>query len=132
MNPVEHIRSQLEDKTKGHFDLDAYNTESFHLADYKLTKVLDDILLVQYVDASDDGRTIMRNGIAVPIDIAKYTWRIGKVILAGNQCKTVAVGDYVVFPNDKGIRASNINGLRNVVFLNEIRIFGVCEPLNSK
>jgi hypothetical protein len=131
MNPIENIRSQLEDKTKGHFNIDAYSTDSFNLSDYKLTQVLDDILLVQYVDVSEDGREVMRNGVLVPVDVARYTWRVGKVILAGPSCKTVKQGDYVVFPNDKGIRASNINGLRNVVFLNEIRIFSIVEPIED-
>jgi co-chaperonin GroES (HSP10) len=54
-------------------------------------------------------------------------WRVGKVILAGPNCKTVKEGDYIVFPNDKGIQAANINDLKNIVFLSENRIFGVCE-----
>lgn len=128
MNPIERVRSQLEDKTKGHFNLDAYSADSLHLTDYKLTKVLDDILLIQYVDSSEDGREIERNGVLVPIDVARYIWRIGKVILAGPNCKEVKEGDHVIFPNDKGIRASHINGIKNAVFLNEIRIFGVCNP----
>lgn len=132
MNPIENVRAQLEDKTKGHFNLDAYSTDSFNLSNYELTQVLDDILFVQYVDVSGDGREIERNGVLVPVDVARYTWRVGKVILAGPACKTVKVGDHVVFPNDKGIRASNINGLRNVVFLNEIRIFGIVKSCQEE
>jgi hypothetical protein len=60
------------------------------------------------------------------------TWRIAKVILAGPDCKTVTEGDIIVFPNDKGIQVSNLNDYKNVVFLNESRIFGVCEPKDTK
>ena len=84
--------------------------------------------MVQYVDASEDGREVMRNGIYVPLDVSTHVWRVGKVILAGPNCKFTKAGDHVVFPNDKGIRASNINGIKNAVFLNEPRIFGVCVP----
>jgi hypothetical protein len=50
------------------------------------------------------------------------------VILSGPNCKTVKESDYIVFPNDKGIQAANINDIKNIVFLSESRIFGVCNP----
>lgn len=123
---TEALRANLEDKVKGVIQLEAYADKPFELADWTLTSVLDDILLVQYVDASEDGREVMRNGIYVSVDVTTHVWRVGKVVLAGPNCRFTKVDDYVVFPNDKGIRASNINGIKNAVFLNEPRIFGVC------
>ena len=128
INKTEKLRSNLEDRIKGNIQLDAYKTSDFELSDWVLESVLDDILMVQYIDSSDDGREVLRNGILVPIDVSTHVWRVGKVVLAGPRCSYTAEGDYVVFPNDKGIRASSINGIKNVVFLNEARIFGKCTP----
>ena len=124
---TENLRSKLEDRIKGNIQLEAYKTDTFELSDWDLTSVLDDILMVQYVDASETGKEVMRNGIYVSVDITTHVWREGKIILAGPNCRFTKKGDHVVFPNDKGIRASNINGIRNIVFLNEARVFGVCQ-----
>lgn len=125
---TEALRANLEDRVKGVIQLEAYADKPFELDDWELVSVLDDILLVQYIDSSDDGREVMRNGIYVSVDVTTHVWRVGKVILAGPNCRFTSVGDHVVFPNDKGIRASNINGIKNAVFLNEPRVFGVCTP----
>ena len=115
-------------------NLDTYSNDSFSLHGYKLNKVLDDILLVQYVDLSADGKSIVRNGIHIPLAQVQKTWRIGRVVLAGPLCKYTQPGDIVCFPDDKGIRVDNIsikgfdNSVRDCLFLNEERIFGVCEP----
>ena len=117
----------LEDKIGGKVQLEQYQGHSLELDGWNLTKVLDDILMVQYVDVNEDGTEIKRGSIWVPINTVHFVWRVGKVMLAGPNCKTVQEGDYIVFPNDKGIQAANINDLKNIVFLSESRIFGVCE-----
>lgn len=115
-------------------DLDTYENDTFSLLGYKLRTVLDDILLVQYVDLSNDGKSIMRNGILIPLAQVQRTWRIARVILKGPLCKYTDVGDYICFPDDKGIKVDNISvkgvegSVRDCVFLNEARIFGVCDP----
>lgn len=115
-------------------DLDTYRNDSFSLYGYKLNKVLDDILLVQYVDLSGDGKSVVRNGIHIPLAQVQRTWRLARVILAGPLCKYAEPGDIVCFPDDKGIKVDNISikgiegSARDCVFLNEQRIFGVCEP----
>ena len=128
---TEALRANLEDRVKGNVQLEAYKSDTFELSDWTLTSVLDDILMVQYVDASETGREVLRNGIYVSVDVTTHVWRVGKIILAGPNCRFTKEGDYVVFPNDKGIRASNINGIKNIVFLNEARIFGVCALKNK-
>jgi hypothetical protein len=88
--------------------------------------------MCQYIDLNDDGTEIKRGNIWVPINAVNFTWRLAKVILSGPDCKTVQEGDIVVFPNDKGIKVASMNGLNHIVFLNESRIFGVCEEDTKK
>jgi hypothetical protein len=113
-------------------NFDKHASDTFTLIDdFELDKVLDNIILVRYVDTPDSNQTVMRNGILVPIDHTKAAWRIGQIILAGSECKNVKVDDYVCFPNDKGIPVSNVvvKGLGKIkqsIFLDETRIFGVC------
>lgn len=113
-------------------NFDKHASDTFTLVDdFVLDKVLDNIILVKYVDTPDSNQTIMRNGLLVPIDHTKAAWRIGQIILAGPDCKNVKIGDYVCFPNDKGIPVSNvavkdIGKIKQSIFLDETRIFGVC------
>jgi co-chaperonin GroES (HSP10) len=125
-------RPQQEDRIHGLVQIDNYKGNSLELDDWTLTKVMDDIIMVQYIDISEDGTEVNRNGIWLPINAVNHVWRIGRVILAGPNCKTVKEGDNIVFPNDKGIQVSSLNDLKHIVFLNEARIFGVCEPKKRK
>ena len=121
-------RPKQEDKIGGKVQLDHYIGSSMNLEDWTLTKVLDDILMCQYIDVNDDGTEVKRGSIWVPINTVNFTWRLAKVLLAGPDSKTVKEGDTIIFPNDKGIQVSSLNNLKHIVFLNESRIFGVCEP----
>jgi co-chaperonin GroES (HSP10) len=121
-------RPKQEDKIGGKVQLDHYIGSTMNLEDWKLTKVLDDILMCQYIDVNDDGTEVKRGSIWVPINTVNFTWRLAKVLLAGPDSKTVKEGDTIIFPNDKGIQVSSLNNLKHIVFLNESRIFGVCEP----
>lgn len=130
---LQHAQTQLRDKVKGTVQLDNYTTsENFDLFGYELSGVLDDIILVKYLDCSDDGQEILKNGILVPINATTFTWRIGEVILAGPNCNLVKKGTVVCFPNDKGIQVGNLEvegegKMKNACFLNEERIFGICK-----
>ena len=115
------------DTNKGIVRLEDYTNSDLNLTGWKLTKVLDDILMCQFVDISADGTEINRGGIWVPIHTALQAWRVAEVLLAGPRAKTKA-GQYVIFPSTFGLKANNINNLKHIVFLNEDRIFGVCEP----
>jgi len=115
------------DTNKGIVRLEDYTNSDLNLTGWKLTKVLDDILMCQFVDISADGTEINRGGIWVPIHTALQAWRVANVLLAGPRAKTKA-GQYVIFPSTFGLKANNINNLKHIVFLNEDRIFGVCEP----
>jgi hypothetical protein len=131
---VRQAQANLPDRVKGAVQLDNYTTsENFDLFGYELSGVLDDIILIKYLDCSDDGQEILKNGIFVPINATTFTWRIGEVILAGPNCQLVKKGSVVCFPNDKGIQVGNlevtdVGKLKNSCFINEDRIFGICKP----
>ena len=131
---VQQAQANLNDRVKGTIQLDNYTgSENFNLFGYELTSVLDDIILVKYVDCNDEGTDILKNGVWVPINTSTFTWRIGEVLLAGPNCTLVKVGDHVCFPNNKGIAVGNLEiadkgKVKNSCFLNEDRIFGVCTP----
>ena len=117
-------------------DLDTYqNTDTFSLHGYKLNRVMDDIVLAQYVDLSKDGNSVIRNGIHIPLSQVKRTWRMARVILVGPKCNYTKPGDIVCFPDDKGIKVDNLSvtgfdsSIRDCLFLNEDRFFGICEEI---
>ena len=126
------------DAKRSLIDLETYQeTDTFSLQGYKLSKVMDDIVLAQYVDLSNDGRSVIRNGIHIPLSQVKRTWRLAKVILVGSLCKFTTPGDVVCFPDDKGIKVDNLRvvgydqSLRDCLFLNEQRFFGICQDLED-
>ena len=88
------------------------------------------------VDESEDGESVLRDGIYIPLNINTKAWRIGQVLLKGPNCISVKSGNHVVFPGDKGIPVKNmlIKGVGNVktgYFINEERIFGVVDPVKD-
>ena len=115
------------DTNKGLVRLEDYTGSDLNLTGWKLTQVLDDILMCQFVDINADGTQICRGGIWLPINAVQQAWRVAKLLLAGPRAK-VKPGQHVIFPSTFGLKASNINNLRHIVFLNEDRIFGVAEP----
>ncbi len=79
----------------------------------------------------------MRDGIYVRTNTLTIAWRKAKVILAGPECKYTKVGDIVMFPNDKGASVSNIEienygRVKDGMFLNEQRLFGICKKRKNK
>jgi hypothetical protein len=124
---------------KSLIDLSELPKNSFNSIFYgfSLKQLLDDVMLVKFVDETDDGRSIMRNGIVVPVNVDTKAWRIGEVILAGPNTKHAKIGDYVCFPNNLGIPVANIavdnyGTLKKGIFLNEQRIFGICSVLKDE
>lgn len=115
------------DNVKGLVRLENYASSDLSLVDWELESVLDDIMMCQFADCNEDNTAIMREGIYVPANIVQSAWRVARVILAGPRCKT-KVGDYVIFPSNFGLKAAKMNGLKNIVFLNEDRIFGRAVP----
>lgn len=119
--------------TRSLIDLSSHSDGDFGLDSYELSFLFDDIMLVEYIDVSDDGENIMRNGIYVPTNTLTRAWRKARVILVGPEAKYVKKDDIVIFPNNLGITVANIDvegtsRLGKCVFLNENRVFGICKP----
>ena len=117
--------------TKSLIDLSRPDKGDFGLEDYELSFIFDDILLIEYVDETEDG-DVLRNGIVVPTNAINKAWRRGKVILAGPDAKYAKEGDVVVFPNNMGVTISGVNvtgkgKVKKGIFLNEERMFGICK-----
>jgi cellobiose-specific phosphotransferase system component IIB len=122
--------------TRSLIDLSSHSEGDFGIRDYELSFIFDDILLVEYIDSTNDGDGVMRNGIYVPSNALAKAWRKARVILAGPDVKYTKVGDIVIFPNNLGVTVSNIDienigPVKSGVFLNENRIFGICKPKNK-
>jgi len=119
--------------TRSLIDLSSHSEGDFGIRDYELSFIFDDILLVEYIDTADEGDGVMRNGIYVPTNALTKAWRKARVILAGPDVKYTKVGDIVIFPNNLGVTVANIDienvgSIKNGIFLNENRIFGICKP----
>lgn len=116
-------------------DLSTHSDNDFGLSEYDLCGLYDDLLLAEYVDETVDG-DIIRDGVIVPANTIQRAWRVGRVILAGVNCKNVEAGDHIIFPHDKGVPISGITieghgKLEHGIFLNEERLFGKCRPKNE-
>ena len=112
--------------TKSLIDLTNKDTGDFGLEDYDLTFLFDDILLIEYVDKTQEGE-VERNGILIPTNALNKAWRKGRVVLAGPDAKYAKEGDVVVFPNNMGVTINGVaitgkGKIRTGVFLNEERI----------
>jgi hypothetical protein len=118
-------------------DIERYDNAGFSFDDnYILSKVFGDIVLIEYNDTDESGDMVKRGSLFVPVAATRSLWRRGRVILAGPDVKHCAVGDVVMFPHDRGIAVTNalIAGygtVNNGKFLNEQRLFGVCEKIEQ-
>jgi cellobiose-specific phosphotransferase system component IIB len=120
--------------SKSLIDLDG-NSEGFYgFDDYVLTFVLDDVIVVEYVDEvlDEKGSAIKRNGIYVPTNVNTKAWRKGKVVMVGPNVKYCKKQDIVIFPNNLGTTVANVKVegfglLKKGIFLNEQRIFGIAK-----
>lgn len=123
--------------TESLIDLSRYTDDEFVLADHTLTNLFDDLLLVEFLDVSQDGTAVKRGDIWVPLNTAPRAWRVGKVLVKGNRCKNVEVNQTIIFPGDKGVPITNVyyvdaegetQKVKHGIFLNEERLFGACVP----
>jgi len=129
----------LDPNEAGLVNLQSYSNDVFSIHGFKLTSLLDDILLAKFTDITEDGKSIIRNGVHIPINTVQKAWRLGEVIMVGRRVQDLKPGDFICFPNDKGIPVSNLDVkcehytgiLKNAIFLDEKRIFGKCEPSES-
>tara|TARA_R100000700_G_C3176951_1_gene151948 strand:+ start:517 stop:933 length:417 start_codon:yes stop_codon:yes gene_type:complete len=121
--------------TRSLIDLTNPDKGDFGIDDYELSFIFDDILLIQYVDETEEGE-VNRNGILIPTNTLNKAWRKGQVILAGPDVKYAKEGDVVIFPNNMGVTISGVKitgkgKVKKGVFLNEERMFGICKKSND-
>ena len=108
--------------TRSLIDLSKSDKGDFGIDDYELSFIFDDILLIEYVDETEDG-DVMKGSIVVPSNALNKAWRKGRVILSGPDAKYAKEGDVVVFPNNMGVTISGVTitgkgKIKNGVFLN--------------
>jgi len=108
--------------------IDAYKHQLLP-ENYEIIEVLGDIIMGEYIDVAEDGKSLMRNGIILPIEtVDNRAWRIVKALLVGPEVKQVKVGDVIIIAGDKGLQSINRNG-KMTVFFNQDRTFGICKPI---
>ena len=116
---------------RGLIQLSSDSVVDMDVDDFKLTRLHGDVLFCEFIDMSEDGESILRNGIFVPLHTQTKAWRKARVILAGVDSKWTKEDEIVLFPNNYGVAIENleIDGkgkIKHGIFLNESRIFGVC------
>lgn len=127
---------QAANQNKGMIEVERYSGANFDVdTDFEIVAMPFDTLLVHFEDGDADNK--LKGGIFVPTGATdKKVWRTGKVLMAGVGCKLVKTGDYVTFPNDKGINAKAVNvagvGVVNhCIFIAEDRIFAISQKVNK-
>ena len=112
---------------EGLADIDMFEGSEMPLG-FEFDFILGDVIMCEYNDCSEDGTEIERDGIYLNLNMTKNAWRTAKVLMVGDMVsENIKVGSTVMFPNDKGIKTiqTNDDGIkRNIVFLNQERIFG--------
>ena len=133
MNDIDSLFKQhgIEQGGRSLIDLSSSERQCLDFEGYVLSKLFDDIILVELIDEDDNGN-VQRNRIFIPTNNTIKTWRKGKVLLKGKNADQCEFNDIVIFPHDKGSPVSNVNVknygvLKKGMFLNQERIFGVCE-----
>jgi len=122
--------------TRNLIDLREHSSGDFGFDNFVLSKLMGDIMLVEFVDLNEDGSCVKRGAIYVPTNTITHAWRKGRVILKGPDVQYAEEGDIVVFPNNLGIPIANLDvkgkgKVKYAIFLNEARMFGVCEENES-
>lgn len=132
------MRANIDDllPERGLIQVTADSAVDMDVDNFKLKRLHGDVLFCEYIDISEDGDSILRNGIYVPLHAQTKAWRKAKVVIAGTDAKWTSVDEIVLFPNNYGVAVENLEVLgrgkiKHGVFLNESRIFGVCEPSNE-
>lgn len=117
---------------QGLAEIEQYDDAKMPDTNFNIIGVLGDIIMAEFDDCNDDGTEIERDGIWVNINMTRNCWRSAKVLLTGPAVSpNIIKGTRIAFPNDKGIK--NVQTLedgsrRNIIFLNEERIFGILAP----
>ena len=138
MNNVEDLMKMhnIDNGGRSLIDLDGIKDHTgFDLDGFTLTKVFDDIVLIDFIDVDENG-LIKKDALYVQTSKTVKTWRKGIIVLKGKKVSQCDLDDIVIFPNDNGVQVSNVNVkgygiVKRGVFIAESRLFGVCERINT-
>lgn len=136
MDVEQYLKSNnIEQGGRSLIDLSSKERQNLDFDGYILSKVFDDIILVDLIDEDESGN-VKRNGIFIPTGNTIKTWRKGIVLLTGKSVTQCKKNDIVIFPHDMGCYVTNVTvkdygKLKKGIFLNEERIFGCCEKNNE-
>ena len=123
-------QASLAQENRGLVEIEQYGNAALP-EDYEITEVLDDVIMAEYADIAGNGREIIRNGLFIPEEVVdQKAWRVGRVIITGPNVKNKTLrtpGATFIFPGDRGLRSIRQDG-KQILFINEDRIFGVCVP----
>ena len=121
-------QASLAQENKGLVEIEQYGNAALPEY-YEITEVLDDVIMAEYADIAGNGREIMRNGLFIPEEVVdQKAWRVGRVIITGPNVRNKTLrtpGATFIFPGDRGLRSIRQDG-KQILFINEDRIFGVC------
>ena len=129
----EHLEATgREAINQGLADIEMYEDVKMPDTNFDIQAVLGDIIMAEFDDCSEDGTEIQRDGIWININMTKACWRSAVVLKVGpGVSDLITEGARIAFPNDKGIKNIQTMGdgrKRNIIFLNEERVFGILAP----
>ena len=121
-----------EATNQGLAEIEQYEDAKMPNTNFNIIGVLGDVIMAEFDDCSEDGTEIERDGIFVNINMTRSCWRSALVLQIGpNVSTSISVGTRIAFPNDKGIKniqTQEDGSKRNIIFLNEERVFGIIAP----
>lgn len=112
------IRKHYQSEKIVNYDLD--------FSRWNIKKLYKDTLWVQMID-DPDADTVVRNGIAIPISQSKGLYRLGKVLLAGQDVKEAKEGEYIRFATGLGSPFEQKVGGYKTMLLREEQVMMVVE-----
>ena len=133
MNNNEHLeQTDREAINQGLADIEMYEDAKMPDTNFNIVGVLGDIIMAEFDDCNEDGTEIQRDGIWININMTRACWRSAVVLKVGpNASSIIKEGTRIAFPNDKGIKNIQTMGdgsKRNIIFINEERLFGILAP----
>lgn len=107
------------------------------LRGFAVNEIYDDFVFAEYIDI-DNGYIKHESGLVTVDTSANKTWRKARVIKVGPHCRETHIGDIVLFPNDKGLQAGEVEYIendevkrtKNAIFLGEHRIFATLKHVD--
>lgn len=123
--------TKLQESTITHVVKNLYRTEKIVNYDLDQSKwtikhLYKDTIWVQLLD-EPDADTLIRNGLLIPVNQVRGLYRLGKVILCGEETRYAKVGEIVRFPQGVGQPYEQKVGGYKTFLLREDSVMAVVE-----